>query len=83
MSHVRAKQTETHGVSCVACHEPITGDGAVLSGAAYHRACRPKRPWVRPTGCECDATVRRQDKCTAQWMRCSARINYVMRAKAV
>lgn len=65
-------------VSCTACGKPITTDGAILSGAPYHRKCRPARPWVRPPGCQCDATEKRQFKCTAQWMRCAARIDYVM-----
>lgn len=57
-------------------------DGVIRSGAAFHRKCVPARPWVRPPGCECNASEPRKFKCTAQWMRCAARIDYVMREKA-
>lgn len=68
-------------VNCNECGEPITTDGAIRSGAAFHRKCLPKRPWVRPDGCECDASEPRNFKCTKSWMRCGARIDYVLKQK--
>ena len=37
------------------------------------------KPWQRPPGCECDASEPARHKCSTQWMRCNARIAYVMR----
>ena len=68
-------------VNCNGCEKPITTDGTVRSGAPYHRKCLPKYPWVRPPGCECDASEPRGSKCTAQWMRCKARIAYEMKRR--
>ena len=40
-----------------------------------------KREWVRPSGCECDASQPAKYRCTAQWMRCRARIAYTMKQR--
>lgn len=40
---------------------------------------KAKKPWVRPEGCECDAFAPARHRCTANWMRCNARIDFALR----
>ena len=61
---------------CEKCDKPIAGAGIIVDGSTYHRECKPRRPWVRPPGCECNIFEPRGSKCSAQWMRCNARIAY-------